>query len=177
MNYRMTELQGAVGLGQLGKLETILQRRRTSAGLLDKELTGVPGIVRPYRYDGVVHSWWIYSFTVDEKLFGVSSRDFAAAVQAEGIPFNCGYIPNPMFDYPVIQDRKTYGRSGIPWTLPQARPGIKYSDNDAPNTIWFLSHVLTMGWNEGITESDAMDIAAGVKKVATWFKENPGTKA
>ncbi len=177
MNYRMTELQGAVGLAQLGKLETILQRRRATAELLDSQLAGVPGIIRPFRYDGVVHSWWIYSFTIDEGVFGISPKEFASALQAEGIPFGCGYIPNPMFDYPVIQERKTYGTSGIPWTLPQARPGIRYSDDDAPNTVWFLSHVLIMSWNEGITESDAMDLARGIKKVAAWFKENPGSKA
>ena len=58
-----------------------------------------------------------------------------------------------------------------------SRPGIRYSDDDAPNTVWFLSHVLIMSWNEGITESDAMDLARGIKKVAAWFKENPGSKA
>jgi hypothetical protein len=31
-----------------------------------------------------------------------------------------------------------------------------------------------MSWNEGITEDDARDIAAGVAKVAAWYRENPG---
>jgi len=177
MNYRMTELQGAVGLAQLSKLETILERRRRTAGLLTELLREAPGVNVPYCYEGVVHSWWIYSITIDEERFGVTPQEFAKALQAEGIPFGAGYIPNPMFDYPVIKERNTYGTSQIPWTLPQARPGVVYRDDDVPNTLWFLSHTLNMGWNEGITEADVRDIAEGIRKVAGWYRENPGKKA
>jgi perosamine synthetase len=174
MNYRMPELSGAVGIGQLGKLDEILRRRRTTGERLTKAIAGIPGVNTPYHYDDIVHSYWIYSFTIDEDLLGVSAADFAKALSAEGVPFGKGYIPNPMFDYPAIQDRVTYGTSQIPWSLPQARPGITYSDDDVPNTMWFLEHTINMSWNEGLTESDADDLAAAVIKVATWFKENPG---
>jgi len=170
MNYRMTELQGAVGLGQMTKLDAILERRRRTARLLTERLQQVRGICPPYHYPGVVHSWWIYSFTIDEPHFGIAPQEFVKALQAEGIPFGAGYIPNPLFGYPAIKDRKTYGTSQIPWTLPHARPGIAYSDDDVPETWWFLTHTINMSWNEGITEGDAEDIAAGIAKVAAWYE-------
>ena len=173
MNYRMTELQGAVGIAQLGKMDQIMSRRRKSAGLLSELLTDVDGIKLPYTYDGITHSWWIYSFTLDEDVIKVSPQTFAKALSAEGLPFSVGYIPNPMFGYPVIESRKTYGTSQIPWTLPQARPGIEYREEDFPGTYWFLSNVIKMSWCEGITEDDARDLAAGIKKVAEWYVANP----
>lgn len=174
MNYRMTELQGAVGLGQLGKLDEILKRRRHTGERLTKAIENVPGVITPYHYDGVTHSYWIYSFTIDEERLGVTGRQFGKAVNAEGAPFNAGYIPNPMFGYPVIQDRVTYGTSQIPWTLPQARPGISYSNDNVPNTLWFLEHTINMSWNEGINGSDVDRLTAAIEKVANWLSENPG---
>ncbi len=74
MNYRMTELVGAVGLGQLSKLDKILKIRRTTGGLLTELISDAPGVNVPFHYDGVVHSYWIYTFTIDEERLGVNCR-------------------------------------------------------------------------------------------------------
>mgnify|MGYP005834102095 CR=1 FL=1 len=171
-NYRLTELQGAVGLAQLHKLDEIVARRRHTAEMLAEMLDDIPGINPPYLVPGTNPSWWIFSFTIDEKVLGVSPQDFAAALQAEGMPFHVGYIPNPIFDYPVIKERKTFGTSGIPWTLPQARQGITYEDKDYPGTMWFLSTTFVTSWNEGMTEEDVRDIAGGIAKVANYYLKN-----
>lgn len=174
-NYRMTELHGAVGIAQLGKLDEILRRRRSTAERLTAAIADIPGVKPPFLYDGITHSYWIYSFTIDEKRYGVTGRQVAKALGAEGAPFNAGYIPNPMFEYPVIKDRITFGTSQIPWTLPQARPGIRYSNDDVPNTLWFLEHTINMSWNEGITDAHVDDLAAAIRKVADWLEANPGS--
>ncbi len=178
MNYRMTELQGAVGIAQLAKLDEILRRRRASARRLTAAIETIPGVHPPHLIEDATHSYWVYSFTIDEERFGATAQQFAKAVDAEGAPFRAtGYIPNPMFGFPVIRDRVTYGTSQIPWTLPQARPGITYDDADVPNTRWFLEHAINMSWNEGVTIADADDIATSIAKVASWLEENPGTLA
>ncbi len=172
-NYRLTELQGAVGLAQVRKIHEIVARRRRSAELLAKLLKEIPGVNPPYITPGANPTWWIFSFTIDEKALGVSSADFGKAIRAEGAPFSMGYIPNPVFEYPVIAERKTFGTSGIPWTLPQARPGITYDRKDYPGTMWFLSNKFTMSWNEGLTEDDARDIAGAIAKVAKYYRAQP----
>jgi dTDP-4-amino-4,6-dideoxygalactose transaminase len=169
MNYRMTELQGAVGVAQTGKLPAIVARRRQTTGLLTKLISGVPGIKPPYLIDGVESAWWTYTFMIDQKVLGVTPQTFAAATKAEGLPFGVGYIPNPVFEYDVIRERKTFGSSGIPWTLPQARQGITYDRKDYPSTMTFIDEMFVTNWNEGMSEADVRDIAAGLSKVATYY--------
>lgn len=173
-NYRLTELQGAVGLAQVRKIGEIVARRRRSAELLAKLLKEIPGVNPPYITPGANPTWWIFSFTIDEKALGVSSADFGKAIRAEGAPFGVGYIPNPVFEYPVIAERKTFGTSGIPWTLPQARPGITYDRKDYPGTMQVLTHTFTMSWNEGMTEDDARDIAGAIAKAAKCYRAQKG---
>ena len=179
MNYRMTELQGAVGLAQLGKVEGILERRRKSGELLSRLLRDVKGINSLYQIEGVIHSYWMYSFTIDEELVGLKTIDFMKALNAEGIPFHLGYGLAPLRELPmrapllfeyeeVLRDRVTFGRSHWPFDAPGARE-ITYDSSKFPNAIAFQGKVLAMSWNEGITEDDVNDIAAGVKKVAEYY--------
>lgn len=169
MNYRLTELQGAVGLAQVRKLPAIVERRRQTAEHLRRLIAGVPGLVEPYTIEGARHAWWMFHFTIDQPALGVTPQDFAKAVRAEGAPFGVGYLPNPVFEYDVIRDRKTFGTSGIPWTLPQARQGIVYNRADYPGTLQFLNEMFLMNWNEGITIEDASDLAGALVKVAVHY--------
>ena len=153
MNYRMTELQGAVGLAQARKLPAIVAQRRKTAGLLRDLVADIPGLDPAAHLPGAEHSWWMFSFTIDQARLGVTPQAFGQAIRAEGLPFGVGYIPNPVFEYDVIRDRKTFGTSGIPWTLPQARPGITYDRRDYPGTLRFLDEMFVMSWNEGMTEA------------------------
>ena len=169
MNYRMTELQGAVGLAQAGKLPGIVAQRRHTAGLLREKIAGIEGLIPPYILPDAAPAWWIFSFAIDLYVLGVTPGEFQRAIQAEGLPFSRGYIPNPVFEYEVIRDRKTYGRSGIPWTLPQARPGITYDRNDYPGTLQVLGEVFVSNWNEGLTEAHVEDIGGALAKVADHY--------
>ncbi|MBM4457986.1 MAG: DegT/DnrJ/EryC1/StrS family aminotransferase [Chloroflexi bacterium] len=172
MNYRMTELQGAVGLAQAGKLTEIVAQRRRTAGLLRQLMADIPGLIPPHIIPGADHSWWMFPFTIDQARLGVSPQAFGQAIKAEGLPFGVGYIPNPVFEYDVIRDRKTFGASGIPWTLPQARPGIIYDRRDYPGTLRFLDEMFVMSWNEGLTEADVHDIAGALAKVARYYRND-----
>ncbi len=172
-NYRMTELQGAVGLAQLRKIESILARRRKSASVLTDLIKEIKGINPPKIIADVIHSWWIYSFTIDEDFLG-PCKDFAEALKNEEIPFRLGYIPNPIFSYEMIRERRAYGSSRCPWDCPKARKNIQYREEDYPQTKKALEKVFVMGWNEGITEEDCRDLAEGIRKAAAAF-QNPSS--
>lgn len=171
MNYRMTELQGAVGLAQSKKLPAIVARRRQTTALLTRLLSHAPGIQTPHIIPGANSAWWTYTFSIDPAVLHVTPQQFAAAIKAEGLPFGLGYIPNPVFEYDVIRERKTFGTSGIPWTLPQARQGIVYDRKDYPGTMRLLSELFVTNWNEGMSEDDVRDIAQAISKVATYYSD------
>jgi perosamine synthetase len=174
MNYRMTELQGAVGLAQARKLASMVAQRRRTAGRLRELVAAIPGLIPPYIVPGAEHAWWMFPFTIDAARLGVTPEVFAQAVKAEGLPFWVGYIPNPVFEYDVIRDRKTFGTSGIPWTLPQARPGITYDRRDYPGTLQFLAEMFVMSWNESLTDDDVRDIGGALAKVAGYYAAKRG---
>jgi dTDP-4-amino-4,6-dideoxygalactose transaminase len=165
----MNETTGAVGLAQIRKADRLISRRRATAGLLTSRLKGIPGLLMPEVGD-CTPSWWDFTFQIEESGFSVDSQAFALALQAEGIPFGCGYIPNAVFEYPVVAEKITWGKSQIPWSLPQARPGIEYDIADYPGTSAFLSRGFVFNWNEGITESDVEDMAKGICKVAEAYR-------
>ena len=174
MNYRMTELQGAVGLAQARKLSGMVVQRRRTAGSLREMVAAIPGLIPQYIEPGVEHAWWMFPFTIDSARLGVTPQAFEQAIKAEGLPFWVGYIPNPVFEYDVIRDRKTFGTSGIPWTLPQARPGITYDRRDTPGTLQFLDEMFVMSWNEGLTVDDVRDIGGALAKVAGYYAAKRG---
>jgi dTDP-4-amino-4,6-dideoxygalactose transaminase len=65
-NYRMTDLQGAVGLVQLGKLDRFLEERRHWAEFYRKELADIPWLRTPSEPAGYRHGWQAYVCWVDE---------------------------------------------------------------------------------------------------------------
>src|SRR5690606_37737089 len=85
-NYRMTELQGAVGIAQLAKMDSIVERRQKWCNQLLERLAGLPGIVLPEITAGGEASWWFFLFRVDPAVLGATADEFAAALEAEQVP-------------------------------------------------------------------------------------------
>jgi perosamine synthetase len=93
-NYRMSELQAAVGLAQLGKLDRLNERRREIGHRLNAGLGEIPGITpqseQPYAY----HIYHLYTFFYDAQTVGASKDDFIRYLeQEEGIQIAVRYFP------------------------------------------------------------------------------------
>ena len=163
-NYRMTELQGAIGVAQVHKLRGTVARRRDTAESLMRRLAVVQGIRLPVLGDENP-SWWTFPLWVDERVVDISPRDFCAALAAEGIPCQVGFMVRTMLDYTFMRERRTYGRSQCPWSCPHSRPGIEYREEDLQGARAAVSEPILIHWNEGIGPSDVDDVAAAVAKV------------
>jgi perosamine synthetase len=74
-NYRMTEIQAAVGLVQLGKLDTLNQRRIEIAGKYTEGLKGIKGLLTPSVGKDMKHVFHIYLLLL-QKDFRLSKEDF-----------------------------------------------------------------------------------------------------
>jgi perosamine synthetase len=165
-NYRLSELQGAVALAQLGKVQATVARRRTRAAELSALLADVPEVQAPRAPSGTTHAFWLYMLRVDEARCGVSTRTFGAALLAEGVPAWVQYIVDPLYLSPLFTEANTYGRSGYPlreFGRQEYRRGL------CPNAERGLQNVIAIWWNESYDDEHVRQIADAIRKVARRF--------
>lgn len=84
-NYRMTDLQGAVGLVQLGKLDQFIAERQTWAEFYRTALADIPWIRMPVFPDNGVHAWQAFVTYVDPKTAPMSRNQMMEKLQTVGI--------------------------------------------------------------------------------------------
>lgn len=161
LNYRMSELQGAVGVGQLPKLERSVQRRVASARTLTQKLTPLRGIETPYVHPDNVHTYWKYCLRVDANVIPGGSEALGKQLKARQISCAPRYVQKPAFMCRVFQEQKTFGNSRFPFTL--ARPEVlQYDPQRFPLTMQALESVLVLPWNENYLDKHLDYIAESI---------------
>jgi len=148
-NYRMTELQGAVGIAQLDKLAQICARRNAIGDRITQEIAGLPGVYPPKVLEDCASSYWFYMMRIDAAQAGVDAQDFADALKAEGIPAGKGYIPTCVYEYPLFQG--AYPKGLCPVAEEILETCVKFSVSE----FW--------------TDEDVAEIIAAIKKVAGYY--------
>ena len=91
-NYRMTDLQAALGLSQLARLDSMHARREALVERYDRLLAGLP-LLLPPRYADRRSSWHLYVIEIDETRTSTSRAEVYKALRAAGIGVNVHYIP------------------------------------------------------------------------------------
>jgi dTDP-4-amino-4,6-dideoxygalactose transaminase len=165
LNYRMSELVGAVGLAQLSKLAGGVEARMKAAAVLDAAMIDVPGITIPPVSEGSTHSYWRYSLLVDPTVIPGGPKALADELKVLGIPSAPRYIQKPAFRCGVFRYQKTFGQSRFPFNL--ARPeAVDYSQELFPGTFSYLERVLVLPWNEKYDEEIASDLGEAIREAA-----------
>lgn len=165
-NHRMTEMQAALLLTQLTRLEAQTLRREANGRYLDRALAGIPGIrlQRPEpRISRRAYHMYIFRF-LPEAWPGVTRERFLEAVGAEGITIWSGY-PVPLYANPVFS-RTGAGPENCPVSCPFYGREVDYPQVRLPHTeqvcaeaCWIPHQVLLDD------ESGMQDIADGIAKV------------
>lgn len=91
-NYRMTELQAALGLSQLAKVDKFVARRRQLAERYNELLKDLP-LKLPYQNPDTDSSWHLYIVRVDFNKIKKTKKDIFAEMKAKGVCLNLHYIP------------------------------------------------------------------------------------
>lgn len=92
-NYRMTNLQAAVGLAQTEQLDQFVASRRAHAALYTEKLRRLPGLVTPPEADWATNVYWMYGILVDEREFGLTRDELRRALARRGIETRTFFIP------------------------------------------------------------------------------------
>lgn len=163
-NYRLTEMQAALALSQMKRLDAQTETRTRNATLLTEQLADVEGI-RPLKVDERVtrHAYHLYVFRYDADAFeGASREQFLKALAAEGIPCSVGY--KPLYLEPAFQARF----ADFPLSSPAYGGRPDYSsihcsvtERVCANEAVWLTQNLLLG-----TESDTSQIAEAITKIA-----------
>jgi perosamine synthetase len=145
-NYRMTDLQAAIGIPQLARYDETVARRRRNAARLADGLDGVPGVIAPRPLEGREHVW--HQFTIRITPDARLGRDeFVEQLQARGIGSGI-YYPKLVFDYDAYREH----------------PRVRISDVPVAERI--VSEVISLPVHPALGEGDLDEIIAAVREIA-----------
>jgi dTDP-4-amino-4,6-dideoxygalactose transaminase len=134
LNYRMTDIQAALGYSQLQRLDEFVARRHELADRYDALLAGLP-VITPWRDPDAWSAFHLYVIRLDKRRVGQSQRAVFEALRQRGIGVNVHYLPvhtQPYYqamgfaegDYP---EAERYYREAI--SLPMY-PGLTKAEQD-----------------------------------------------
>ncbi|MHB0998623.1 MAG: DegT/DnrJ/EryC1/StrS family aminotransferase [Armatimonadota bacterium] len=170
VNYRMSELTGAVMLAQLRKLDTLLAQMRENKARIKSQISGLKGITFRRLNDAEGDTAICLMFMLDDK---EKVGSFVDALQAEGVDaagvFNKGIPDWHIYSHwKHIIEKATPTSDGCPYTCPHYKGDApdKYSPDMCPNTNEVLSRTIHLDIPSQLTAEDCDMIAKGIKKVA-----------
>jgi perosamine synthetase len=147
-NYRLTDLQCALGLAQLGKLEGFLARREAIAARYHEALGGLTGLTLPAVAADVRHAWHLYPVRLDLERLSADRRTVFSALRAEGIGVNVHYIP--VYWHPYYR-------------------GLGYEKGLCPRAEAAYERLLSLPMFPAMTDRDVDDVVAAMRKVLGHF--------
>lgn len=168
-NYRMSEPQAAVAAAQMVKLPEIIGAHiRFGSRLLGRlREQALPGIVLPAVDPRDTHSFWFCLLRMEAARFRVGRDEFVAALKAEGVNAAAGYIPKPVYAYPLFQNHNFFGGG---WPLRDAGlTSMDYRKVRCPNAETMLSDGISLPIHPGMTGEFVDQTAAALAKVVRHF--------
>lgn len=130
-NFRMGEIEAAIGIEQLKKLNKIIKNKQNIAELLIKGLSGLKGLKLPLIKKKCSHVFYVFPLQIDGDQLGVHRNKIYEALKAEGVEglqINFTHIPR----LPIFKKKIAYGSNGFPWTINKFTKKIKYNDGMCP---------------------------------------------
>ena len=173
-NYRMTEMQSAIGLAEIDRMESWnMPTRRRNAGILLDCLADLPQIkYRPVDTPERRNGWYVMAFSLDIESMNCDIRKFVSAAGAEGAPCWKVFWPQCHTER-AFREGNSFGRSGFPFRSTEyADPAsVDYSNVDVPNARWHEDHTFTCFAYPTFTEDDMRQIGGALRKVIVAYSK------
>jgi len=169
-NYRMTELQGAVGLAQLERLEWICSQRTLYGDAITRGISGLKGVYPHKVEEGNVCTYWFYMLRIIEEEVGVCVDVFSEALNAEGIDNWVGYV-DCIYKSPLFTEKSAYRGTHAPFDSKYYGREIEYKEGLCPIAESIHKTAIRLAVSEFHTPQDIEDTIAAICKVARHFSK------
>lgn len=178
-NFRLTELQAAIGVEQLKKVDYLNKIRSDNYNKLIKLLGDTcKDYLIPQK---ITHPESYFSYTAgfrwDVDKSGIERNTISAALEAEGIPAFTAY-GRMLSEHPTFQKKISLGSKGYPWNLTKEGSVINYDNINFPNAERLIKEefigFLCLGWPNGEQEMEMINLA--FKKIIANKSKLMGTK-
>lgn len=147
-NYRMTDMQAALLISQLDKLEMFSRRRKEIVARYNEAFSGIPGIVVQKEIPESNTTRHLYILRIKLEEFSIDRRKFFDALEAERVCCNVHYIPTYYFPY--------YEELGY-------RKGI------CPNAEKLYEEIITLPLYYAMSDADVESVIEAVRKIAEYY--------
>jgi perosamine synthetase len=148
LNYRLTDLQAALGLAQLGRVDGFLARREAIAARYREAFAGLAGLSLPAVAPDVRHAYHLFPVLLDLDRLVADRRTVFRALRAEGIGVNVHYIP--VYWHPYYR-------------------GLGYEKGLCPRAEAAYERLLSLPIFPAMNDRDVEDVVAAVRKVLDHF--------
>jgi len=171
-NFRMTEMEAAVGIEQLKKLPGLLERRIQNANIIARELGKIKGLIPPVIEPGSKHVYYVQPYKFKKDIVGVGRNKFIEAVKAE-IPsavlredtpiLAMGYV-RPLYLSPLFQQRATH----CAFNCEKYKGHVSYEKGICPNAekLHYEELFSHEYMRPGMSKADIDDVITAFNKVA-----------
>lgn len=144
-NYRMTDMQAALGVSQLNKLDFFKKRRREVIAMYNKAFADMRYLKTPYEPENVCSCFHLYVTQIDFESLGKSRVQVMQELRDKGIGTQVHYIPVPTQPY----YKNTFG----------------YKDGDYPVAEKYYEQELSLPLYPGLSDDDVNTVIKAVKEV------------
>ena len=130
-NFRLGEIEAAIGIEQLKKLDDFVSSRQKTAEAITSQIKNIPYIKTPTVMNECTHGYYMYPMILDIDNIGLSRNIIKKALEAEGVQGLAeGYIN--IHRYPMYQNKIAYGKNGFPWSSSICKRDISYEKGICP---------------------------------------------
>jgi dTDP-4-amino-4,6-dideoxygalactose transaminase len=175
-NFRLGEMEAAVGRCQLKKGRALIEQRKRNVQLLEKKLAGLPGLRMPKVGPGGDHVYYVHAIDFDESAIGISRELFVEAVKAELPPtglrehegplISGGYV-KPLYLTSLYRTMIGYGTVQCPFRCPHYEGEASYHEGLCPNAEHAHTQrvVIHEMMRPPMSEQDLDEVASAFHKV------------
>lgn len=149
-NYRLTDIQAALGISQLTKLDKFVDKRRYIADEYNRAFSKYEELITPYQHKDCHSSWHLYIIQLNLEMLSVGRREIFEALKAENIGVNVHYIPVYYLPY-----YKSLG----------------YEKGLCPNAEKLYEGIITLPLFPNMNQYDIETVIEAVDKVLRFYKK------